>query len=249
MFLAGDYRRNTFVNALDTHGMIADRDRERELAARVGAFDDYEAGQAFRNRGIALTTKDPLLSASMRDRWLVSSVYRPSTFFPDARAYLIIPSQIHRLRARAYEARGDQTGEMRELQIASAYEPANPDCIQKTVRILDARGDTAAADKLYAPIRDRLLKLCSDYPESALAHNQFAWLAGRCRRDLDLALEHAKIACQLDPASAGHVDTLAEVYLARGDKAKALELSAKAVNMAPDVASLKERQKEIGNDQ
>ena len=75
--------------------------------------------------------------------------------------------------------------------------------------------------------------MCKEYPKSGWSHNNTAWLAVRCRRDLDAALEHARKGVELEPDNAGHLDTLAEVYFQRGDKDKAVELMKKCIDMQP----------------
>ena len=68
----------------------------------------------------------------------------------------------------------------------------------------------ADADKVYHAAADVIDKLCADFPQSALFHNNRAWLAARCRRDLPQAIEHAQKAVTLIPASASFQETLAE---------------------------------------
>jgi tetratricopeptide (TPR) repeat protein len=75
--------------------------------------------------------------------------------------------------------------------------------------------------------------VCKEFPQSAWAHNKAARLAARCNRDLDAALDHARKGVELEPDDAGHLDTLAEVYIQRGDKVKAVELMKKCIEMQP----------------
>jgi hypothetical protein len=65
-------------------------------------------------------------------------------------------------------------------------------------------------------------RLCADYPRAAGCHNRAAWLAARCGRRHDQALEHARKAVEQEPGNAGYLDTLAEVHFQRGDRGKAL---------------------------
>ena len=76
-------------------------------------------------------------------------------------------------------------------------------------------------------------KVCKAYPKSAQNHNSLAWLAVCCRRQLDKALEHSKKAVELAPKTAGYLDTLAEVYYQRGDKAQAIKLMKKCIELNP----------------
>ena len=80
------------------------------------------------------------------------------------------------------------------------------------------------------PLQDAV---CKEFPRSGWSHNNTAWLAVRCKRDLDAALEHARKGVEYEPENAGHLDTLAEVYFQRGDKDKAVELMKKCLEMQP----------------
>jgi len=70
---------------------------------------------------------------------------------------------------------------------------------------------------------------CQLYPKSANSHNTAAWLAARAVRRLDSALEHAEAALSLRPSQGAYVDTMAEVWFARGDRKKAIAWSEKAI--------------------
>jgi len=70
---------------------------------------------------------------------------------------------------------------------------------------------------------------CEAYPDSHNSHNTAAWLASRAVRRLDDAQKHAELAVQLAPQQGAYIDTMAEVWFAKGDRAKAIEWSEKAV--------------------
>jgi Flp pilus assembly protein TadD len=76
--------------------------------------------------------------------------------------------------------------------------------------------------------------LCRDFPRSEAYHNDLAWLAANLDRDLDKALAHAQRATELEPQSAGILDTLAEVQFRRGNRAEAVRLAKRCVEMEPD---------------
>ncbi|MBK1829893.1 hypothetical protein JIN77_04095 [Verrucomicrobiaceae bacterium R5-34] len=70
---------------------------------------------------------------------------------------------------------------------------------------------------------------CKLYPESHNSQNTVAWLAARAVRRLDDALEHSKKALSVRPHQGAYLDTMAEVWFAKGDRQKAIEWSEKAV--------------------
>ena len=72
------------------------------------------------------------------------------------------------------------------------------------------------------------------FPAAALYHNDLAWLAANLDRDLDKALAHAQRAVELEPQSAGILDTLAEVHFRRGNRAEAVRLAKRCLEMEPD---------------
>ena len=74
-----------------------------------------------------------------------------------------------------------------------------------------------------------VLNSCKLYPDSHNAHNTAAWLASRSVRRLDEALNHARTALQIKPNKPAYLDTMGEVWFAKGNRTKSLEWSNKAL--------------------
>lgn len=70
---------------------------------------------------------------------------------------------------------------------------------------------------------------CEKFPNSHNAHNTAAWLAARAVKNLDEAHAHAKKAVGMRPSQGAYLDTMAEVWFARGERNKAMEWSKKAI--------------------
>ena len=70
---------------------------------------------------------------------------------------------------------------------------------------------------------------CKIYPKSHNSQNTAAWLASRAVRRLDDAHRHAEAALKSRPLQGAYLDTMAEVWFARGNRGKAVEWSEKAV--------------------
>ena len=121
---------------------------------------------------------------------------------------------------------------------------------QRALKVLDAcqsiiPGSGALADDFFPALRlagvdqqynqwfeqsyQHVDAACKLYPQSANTHNTAAWLASRAVRRLDDALRHAEIALELRPSQGAYIDTMAEVWFAKGDRKKAVEWSKKAV--------------------
>lgn len=76
---------------------------------------------------------------------------------------------------------------------------------------------------------------CQLYPQAHNSRNTAAWLAARSVRRLDDAMKHSEAALKLRPTQGAYLDTMAEVWFARGDRAKAVAWSEKAI--AASIAS------------
>lgn len=117
--------------------------------------------------------------------------------------------------------------------------------------------DDSLADEFFPSLRkNRLIKehdawfeeswqammaIAKRFPQDDNIHNSAAWLASRCLRRLDDAEQQSKIALELRPNQAAYLDTMAEIWFARRDRAKAVEWSRKAITADPSQEPLKEQ--------
>ena len=67
------------------------------------------------------------------------------------------------------------------------------------------------------------------FPECANTHNTMAWLLSRAVRKLDVALEHSKKSLELSPFEAAYIDTMGEVWFAKGNRKTAIKWGEEAV--------------------
>jgi tetratricopeptide (TPR) repeat protein len=84
-------------------------------------------------------------------------------------------------------------------------------------------------DKWFEESYSHVSKAGSRYPNSHNTHNTAAWLCSRAVRKLDAAEQHSKAALKERPHQGAYLDTMAEVWFAKGDRAKAIEWSRTAV--------------------
>lgn len=71
------------------------------------------------------------------------------------------------------------------------------------------------------------------YPASDNTRNTAAWFASRAQLRLDEAREHLDKALERKPNQPAYLDTMAETYFAEGEREKAVEWSARAVQNEP----------------
>jgi len=84
-------------------------------------------------------------------------------------------------------------------------------------------------ERWFASSYRHISAACELYPGSHNSQNTAAWLASRAVRRLDDAERHAEAALEIKPLQGAYLDTMAEVWFARGDRPKAVEWSKKAV--------------------
>jgi predicted Zn-dependent protease len=229
--LGSDEKRQALAEGLAERGLdgVAGQEWERlgRLALLTAAYDSTTA-RALAEKAVA-----------DRDYLRASKCYRRMGLFyvlfntsGDVDGSLWVLAAERRTRARALAAAGRLDDMRKEVNAALAVEP-NIDLAIDLVTELTKRGQKKEADDLFARVYAAHDAVCREYPSSGWAQNNTAWLAVRCKRDLNAALDHARKGVELEPDNAGHLDTLAEVYFQRGDKDKAVELMKKCVEMQP----------------
>jgi putative PEP-CTERM system TPR-repeat lipoprotein len=96
-------------------------------------------------------------------------------------------------------------------------------------------GDAALSSANYEQALKRYQAVLQLQPDNPAALNNVAWLLNRAK--LPGALGYAEKATKLAPAEPAFMDTLAEIYAANGQSAKALEIQKAAVAASPGNAN------------
>lgn len=188
--------------------LIVDLSQPGSNSARDALSQLCQSGAGFPDRRTA---------AEANQRFLIRML-RTNAYFKNNNGYLTVLHRLLAERARDALSRGDMVAMMQAAKEAHALLPTTYVLAVDLVPELAKRGQTSEADAIYQPIAATLDQLIKDYPQSADFAGNRAWLAARCRRDLDLAVDLAKKAVELAPESTGHRETLSEVYLQKGDK-------------------------------
>jgi len=105
---------------------------------------------------------------------------------------------------------------------------------QMLARCYHAKGDSKKAVVTYMAFVDR-------HPDDPSAYNAFAWFCASKQIGLDEALPIAIKAVELSDRSAGILDTLAELYYARGEYDLAIEIGSEALKSDPEDKYFKEQ--------
>ena len=85
-------------------------------------------------------------------------------------------------------------------------------------------------DELFAKSAELIRENIRFFPKDHNMKNTFGWLASRANRALDEAEGYLKEALEARPLSEAYLDTLAEVYFAKGDREKAVEWSNRSLD-------------------
>jgi tetratricopeptide (TPR) repeat protein len=231
--LGDDRARNEFAAALAQRAFGEDARKENELTMRLGQAGSYYAGDAERRLALEEVGKKDYLKAAGGQEHTILRCLKTYVNFIQSPAYVGVPTVPHRWRARGLLDAGKVEEALKEIAYCRAALPGDVDLAILVVPELERHGHKKEADELFAETAAVYAKISADYPKCAWAHNSIAWLSVCCGRDLDKALEHATKAVELNPESAGHHDTLAEIYFQLGEKDKALAEQKKAVELDP----------------
>jgi hypothetical protein len=228
-----DDTRNDLAEAFAKRDMPAAARAEFELLLKTGPLDSWYISNARRQLARdASMRKDYLAAAAYDERGMLDCLHTNISYVRSV-AYLAIPHLVHRCRARGLLVASRADEALGEVRLALAALPGEVDLPIELVPELEKHGRREAAEALFRRMLDLYENTCAEHPQSAWAHNSAAWLAARCRRHLDRALEHARKAVELAPGESSYLDTLAEVQFQRGDKETAVGLMKKCIAMRP----------------
>ncbi len=207
--------------------------KEAETLLATGWYSHYSFGNvlSFLARQSA-KQKNFFQAADYYEKCVVGCLRTGATFVEPS-AYLLVPESVRMYRVRGLIGKGKIEEALRETNANLEVMPGNIELAIKLVPELEKIGKKKEADEVYNKVRDAWEKLSKDYPDSAFARNSVAWVMANCRRDLDSALKYAQKATETEPANAGYLDTLAEVWFRKGDRDKAIAQMKKCVELDP----------------
>jgi tetratricopeptide (TPR) repeat protein len=244
--LANAKVRYVFAHMLETRGHKDAARLECELIARIISLADPGGTESALNilAQFARNEKKYADAAEYYERSLLVHLHAGSEYNQPTNN-LVVPAALHFNRAMVFLNADKLDDANSEIQSCLNILPGDINLPILLGPVLEKKGQKKEAADLFARVSGVFEGLCKDYPKSSWAHNNVAWLAVRCRRNLDEALEHAQQAVALDPENARNLDTLAEVYFQKGDKDKALELIKKCIKMDPKYVYFQNQLKRI----
>jgi tetratricopeptide (TPR) repeat protein len=230
--LADENARSMFIDRLEERHEDEAAYREKELVSKIGEPGSSNTWQA--HLGMVrdyVAKKNYRAAADLREMLLMGRMHwtSPQIFTP----FLAYSSSWHHALAHVHLQAGLVKECIQEVERAEAVAPADVDLAITLCPELTRSGQAAEADRLYRRIFERHKKVSMEYPRSADLHNNLAWLAARCRRDLNEALSHARRAVELSPEHPEYIDTLAEAQFQTGNRSEAIENARRCVRLDP----------------
>ena len=139
----------------------------------------------------------------------------------------------HRRLVEGSLEKGDLKTAMYWFDKLSTFLPADSGFVEASFPVFEKIGNVDVADDIFARISDDFYTILKSFPNSAMYLNNYAWSCACARRNVDNAIELAKRAVELRPASAGYFDTLAELYHVNGQNDLAIKTIRNAIKINP----------------
>jgi hypothetical protein len=227
--------RFELAETLSRHKLKDEARKQLELVLQITPPRSWERNEALRRSAEDLAADGhELLAAERWDRAFLQNLANTISF-SQPWANVIVPALVHKTRAVGLIKGGHLDAALAEANLSLTEAPGDADAVIELVNALDATGHRPEADAFYAAHTAQYRKLIETYPHSGPLHNQLAWAQVMCHRELDEALTNGKLAVELEPTSTASMDTLAEVYFARHDPAKAAAQMQNCISLEPKV--------------
>lgn len=195
----------------------------------------------------AAETLEPIATAIARSR----SKRRSYGELPQAdRGYLPSAGElISRYRfceALAARDRGDTQAEIASLRRAIVANSQDADVLIAMYRVEEAPEDFAAdaRRRMEAMQRDREQEIWEN-PTDPASFNEWAWLVSNTEGDFEKAIRYSRRSLQLEPETAGYLDTLARCLFSAGRVSEALVAQRRAVELEPRMQVLRRQLQEF----
>jgi len=225
--------RSTLVTNLAKRGLQDEAMRHGKVLMAVSTPGTYQSGNAYRQLAQDAERREVFAEAARYQELSLLRCLSRQVSFVYPSAYVAVPAQVHRLKARGLLAKGDLDGAKAEMALCQKLMPRDVELPILLLDELTRRGKKAEADALYQESLTAHENLLKSHPDCAWARNSAAWLMACCKRDLPRAVEHATRATTLSPQSAGYWDTLAEARFQNGDTPGAIDAQKRALALEP----------------
>ena len=149
------------------------------------------------------------------------------------------PSQLLRMRLHADMSRAlamlksDRKGAIEMLQRCHQKEISDGSLADYFLPAVRKAGLQSEHDQWFRTSWDYLRREIEKFPNDDQLRNTAAWFASRSMRELDAAEKDITSALSHKPDQPAYLDTMAEVQFAKGNRAKAIEWSDRAIQLAP----------------
>ena len=237
--LADSRRRMDLARGLQKLGLDEAARQQWQLIMRSGrmrvsldgSFSDTAVVDAQKLFGNSLDA-DPHRKAEHWESMHLSCL-ETQLWIPSMRGYFHTPHLFGKTRARAYLEDGQIDKALTEIARSRQLLPGNTELAEHLVPELEKLGQEAEADELFDESYRFIESICKQFPNSALHHNNLAWMSARCKRRLDEALRYSRRALELVPNSPSYLDTLGEVHFRRGEIQQAIACAQQCLEIEP----------------
>jgi hypothetical protein len=242
-----DYQRirsnaEILINSSDDSDLLISRlqsRREHEEAIRF--IERYAVGRSrmrfpavfwLQNLVTSLEETDPAKAAKYRMLSLLSYMdsAQPGT---NRLAYANFGRQAEFGRIHQAFADGKIEKAFEIAQRCHQFNPGDSSLAEDYVPLFEQANRKDLADKLFEAIAKFHQDILKTYPDSALHHNNYAWICASCGRRAKDSLVHARKACSLRPRNSNYLDTLAEAYFQNGNRDEAIKLAEQCIRLNP----------------
>jgi tetratricopeptide (TPR) repeat protein len=203
---------------------------ERALLLSDPGSDDF--GNALEQHGINLLEQQQWQKAAAVSEIQAQMAAMVNTGVGQAGARLRLRMSADFARAMA-NLKQDREGSIALLEESYQLFPTDGSLADHFFPALLQAGLTRECQSWFQQSWDTLRGIIEKYPDSDNLYNTTAWLASRAGKNLDQAEKFLQKALVLNPDQPAYLDTMAEIHLAKGNPAKALDWSRRAMNFMP----------------